>query len=184
MLTQKQDFDSAILRLKTKLVNNDLYRNGSVYITYDRVEHEFYVCENDGSGGISSDEYPSSKDYRQIVILNIEISGLDEQYKNLEKYNKEEGNDLTEKELWEAVIDMAIETAVDNQEMNSNKKAALFELDVIETGRYTSPLVEYMKENNESLGNLNLYMREKMGIIQPIRIEILDYMTSNPDFDI
>src|SRR5438270_12744837 len=134
-------FDDACEKMRETLYKNELYREGSVYITYDRQDHEFHVCESDGTSGTAADEYPTSEYYCQTSIISVDINGLDENFSECISYDRKAyRSKKAQRELWESLVDTAISNQVDTLYMNENEKAALFELDEIESGRYPSEL--------------------------------------------
>lgn len=174
-IESENSFLDKVSEMKQKLVKDDLYLDGCVYITYDRNDHRYHLCESTGVDGIPADEYPNSEEYCQIRIIEVSIEELDEAYSYFENENN---LDDINTEQREEIIDNFLNNTLEQMEMDADKKAALFELDLIEGGKYISELHDYVNKHNESLGNLNYHLKE-LGILKEVRLNILEQVSEN-----
>lgn len=166
----ENNFYDCVEKMRQILYSDELYAEGGVYITYDRVNHKYYVNEDTGMGGIPINEWNGSEYYCQITVIGINTEDIREEYSNFRYENDiDEISDEQRKEI----VDNMIDNVFQEQEMEADERAALFELDRIERGRTYSDVAIFVEKNG--IKGLKKFMNKK-GIFEEIQEHILEMM--------
>lgn len=119
-MTIENKFLDAISELKNHLYKEDLYTEGLVTITYDRIDKNFHINDQPDQQSIAMDEYANrNNNYlpEQKRIITIDISALREGYNDsLRENNINEDQDAKDNYyFWEAICDNIVEIALEQQ---------------------------------------------------------------------